>query len=193
MSKNKINFIIGQVGSGIIFFIGVLYILMPNIYGLDQMSDIAVNDLFLSMMLILSCVNLGFYYLVKKNPTNEAIYLSMVASICGVLNIICTNFLTSSLALAISVLAFTVFSSIVRLCTIDYYHDKKDAYLYIEVLLTGLFFISGIIISISLFNDPLIQTIELGFLLIIVGVIESMKVATKCLLKAPRFLGKIKF
>ncbi len=53
--------------------------------------------------------------------------------------------------------------------------------------------IVGMIISISVFNNPVIEIMELGFFMIIMGVIESIKGATKCLLKAPRFLGKIKF
>ena len=193
MSKNKRNFFIGEIGSAIIFFTGVLFILIPNVYGLISSTEIAVNDLFLSMSLIIACIYFGFFYTIKSNPTRESIYLCIDASLCGILNIVLSHFLSESLTLALSILALTASSSIIRLFTVKYYHDKKDGYFYIAGLLTGLYFVSGILISISLFDNPLIQTIELGFLLIIHGGIESINVATKSLLKAPRFLGKIKF
>lgn len=193
MSKNKRNFFIGEIGSAIIFFTGVLFILIPNVYGLISSTEIAVNDLFLSMSLIIACVYFGFFYTIKNNPTRESVYLCIAASLCGIINIALSNFLSESLTLALSILVLTASSSIIRVFTVKYYYDKKDGYYYIAGLLTGLYFISGILISISLFDDPLIQTIELGFLLIIHGGIESINVATKALLKAPRFLGKIKF
>ena len=193
ISKNKKNFLIGEIGSAIIFFVGVIFILIPNIYGLEGTSEIEVNDLFISLSLIIACVYFCFYCSIGNNPTNESVYLSIVAALSGILNLLLTRYLSSSLALAISVLEFTVLSSLVKLITIDYYHDRKDAFYYIEALLTVLFFVAGVLISVSLFNDPLVQTIELGFFLVMIGGIESINVATKALLKAPRFLGKIKF
>ncbi len=193
MNKNKRNFYIGQIGSGIIFSIGVLYLLIPTYYGLDNMVDIDTNNLFMSLVIIYACIQLGFYYIIGANPTNESLLIGGGTVISGVLNIVFNRYLGASTSLALSVLVFTVLITLVRILTIEYYKKKKDAYYYIEEFLTTILFVTGVIISISLFNDPLVQTIELGFLLIILGILESMKVAMKCLLKAPRFLGRIKF
>lgn len=193
MSKNKKNFFLGQIASGILFIIGVLYILVPSYYGLDNMAEIETNELFISLIIVYASIHLGLFYCIGKNPTNESFYMTVVSILAGVFNVTVKEFLSPSLTLALSVLVFTLALTAVRLFTIDYYHDRKNAYFYIEAFLTIVFFITGIVMSISLFNDPLVQTIELGFFLIIMGIIESMKVATKCLLKAPRFLGKIKF
>lgn len=193
MSKNRRNFFIGEIASGIMFLIGVLYILVPNYYGLDNMAVIDTNNLFISLIIIYASIHLGLFYLLGKNPTSESFLMCIVSILTGIFNVTIQEFTNSSIALSISVLVFTLGITVVRLFTVDYYHDRKDAYLYVEAFLTVMFFVSGIVISISLFNDPLIQTIELGFFLMIMGIIESMKVTTKCLLKAPRFLGKIKF
>lgn len=193
MSRNKKNFFLGQVASGIIFAIGVLYILVPNYYGLDNMSIIDTNNLFISLIIVYASVHLGLFYLIGKNPTHESFLMCIASVLCGVFNVVVKEYVSASLALSLSVLVFTLAITAIRLFTVDYYHDRKDAFFYIEAFLTVIFFVSGIIISISLFNDPLVQTVELGFFLMIMGIIESMKVATKCLLKAPRFLGKIKF
>lgn len=193
MSKNRRNFFIGEIASGIMFAIGVLYILVPNYYGLDNMSVIDTNNLFISLIIVYASIHLGLFYILGKNPTSESFLMCIVSILCGIFNVVMQEFTSASIALSISVLVFTLGITAIRLFTVDYYHDRKDAYLYVEAFLTIIFLVSGAIISVSLFNDPLVQTIELGFFLMIMGIIESMKVTTKCLLKAPRFLGKIKF
>lgn len=193
MSKNRRNFFIGEIASGIMFIIGVLYILVPNYYGLDNMAVIDTNNLFISLIIVYASIHLGLFYLLGKNPTSESFLMCIISILTGIFNVTIQEFASASIALSTSVLVFTLGITAIRIFTVDYYHDRKDAYFYVEAFLTMMFFVSGIVISISLFNDPLVQTIELGFFLMIMGIVESMKVATKCLLKAPRFLGKIKF
>lgn len=193
MSKNRRIFFLGEIASSIMFAIGVLYILIPSYYGLDNMAEIDTNNLFISMIIVYAALHLGLFYCIGANPTNESLLICIASILAGVFNVTIQEYVSASIALSVSVLIFTLFITAISLFTIDYYHDRKDAYLYVEIFLTVIFFVSGIIISISLFNNPLIQTIELGFFLMIMGIIESMKVTTKCLLKAPRFLGKIKF
>lgn len=193
MSKNRRNFFLGQIASSIMFAIGVLYILVPSYYGLDNMATIDTNNLFISLIIVYASLHLGLFYCIGANPTHESFIMCIASILAGVFNVTIQEFVSASIALSVSVLIFTVSITAIRIFTIDYYHDRKDAYLYVEAFLTIIFFVSGAVISISLFNDPLIQTIELGFFLMIMGIIESMKFTTKCLLKAPRFLGKIKF
>lgn len=193
MSKNKKNFIIGLIGSGILFFMGVLYLIMPSYYGLDKMTNVDTNNLFISFTLVFSSVHFGKYYLIGQNPTNESIIMCIVSAISGILNTFLSYFLNQSISLSLSVFIFTCLISITKINTISYYGKRKDAYYYFEGMLAVMFTIVGVIMSISLFNDSVIQTIQLGFLFIINGMIDAISVTTKCLLKAPRFLGKIKF
>lgn len=193
MSKNKKNFIYYELESAVIFIVGVLFTLLPTIYGINNLEELNVNDLFLSMTLILSTLNLANYYVVGESPTKEYLYYSMCSSIVGIVNLLISPYFSNALSLAISILALTITFSIVKLFNVDYYHDRKDAFYYIEAILAIAFLITGMIISISVFNSPIIETLELGFFMIIMGIIESIRTATKCLMKAPRFLGKIKF
>lgn len=193
MSKNKKNFIYYELESACIFIVGVFYTLLPTIYGPTKLGELNVNELFLCMTLVLASLNLANFYVIGKNPTREYLYFSICASICGLVNLIISPYFENSLTLAISILAITITFSLVKLFTVDYYHDRKDAFYYIEGILAIILLVVGMIIAISVFNNPVIETIELGFFMILMGVIESIKGATKCLLKAPRFLGKIKF
>ena len=96
------------------------------------------------------------------------------------------------MVLAISIMVFVLAITTVKLFSIDYYHDNKDAFFYIETMLLCLFLVVGVVISVNLFNDSTIQTIMLGFLFIIIGILDGVNISIKCMLKAQRFLNKIK-
>ena len=167
MSKNKKNFFIGMISCGIIFLMGVLYLTVPSYYGLEEMTNINVNDLFICMVLVYSVVNFGNYILIGKNPNNEVIWLSIVASISGILNVGLNLLFNPTYTLAMSLGVFIFLTIGVKIFTIDYYHDRKDAYYYIETMLTLIFFI-------------------------IISILEAVDVSLKGMLKAKRFLKKIK-
>ena len=59
-------------------------------------------------------------------------------------------------------------------------------------MLLCLFLIVGVVISVNLFKDSAIQTIMLGFLFIIIGILDGVNISIKAMLKAQRFLNKIK-
>lgn len=192
MTKNKKNFFIGIISCGILFSMGVLYLTVPSYYGIDHMANINVNDLFICMILIYSVLAFGNYLLIGKNPNNENVWLSIVASIAGIANVGLGVFFNESLTLALSLCIFVFLTTAVRIFTIDYYHDRKDAYYYIEAMLTIIFLIVGVVICFNLFNDSVLQTIVLGFYFIIISILESVDVSLKGMLKAKRFLKKIK-
>lgn len=193
MSKNKKKFIIGEIGSGILFFLGVIFLIIPIYYGLDNLDNIKSTNLFISFLIIFSILNVLFNYLIGTLPRGENIKNAIASITCGIIIIILEYYFNESFALSVGLVLFTIIITIIKLFTIDYYHDKKDAYFYIEGLSTGMFFIVGLILSLILFNEPLLQIIEVGFFTIILAIIESLRIACECLLKAPRFLKKIKF
>lgn len=192
MTKNKKNFFVGIISCGILFSMGVLYLIVPSYYGIDHMANINVNDLFICMILIYSVLAFGNYLIIGKNPNNENVWLSIVASIAGIANVCLGVFFNDSLTLALSLGIFVFLTTAVRIFTIDYYHDRKDAYYYIEAMLTIIFLIVGVVICFNLFNDSVLQTIILGFYFIIISILESVDVSLKGMLKAKRFLKKIK-
>ncbi len=192
MSKNKKNFIIGIGSAALIFFMGLLYLTVPAYYGLGEMANVDTNDLLLSALLVYSVVNFGEYVILGKNPTSENVYLTIVASFVGLVNVGLSMFINKSMNLSMSMLLFVVLVLCVKLFTIDYYHDRKDAYYYVEGLFTAIFGIVGVVTSFNLFDDTVLQTMMLGFLLILISVIRSSNVAIKSMLKSKRFLRRIK-
>ncbi|MDE6292161.1 MAG: hypothetical protein K2L98_00610, partial [Bacilli bacterium] len=125
-----------------------------------------------------------------SNPNNESIYLCMAGSIAGILNIIISNYSNKSFMLCFAIFVFMV--TAIKLFTVDYYHDRKDAYYYIEGLCLAIFFIVGLVTAINLLGSAFLQTIMLGFFITIIGIIRIFNVSIKSMLKAKRFLRKIK-
>ena len=193
MSDNKRNFYVGIACSIAVFLMGVMYLTIPSYYGLAAMYNINANNLFVSGLLMFACVNLVKYIVVGKNPTTERVYMTVASAGSGALDIILSGFFENQhMVLAISIMVFVLAMTTVKLFTIDYYHDRGDAFFYIETMLLSLFLIVGIVISVNLFNDSTIQTIMLGFLFIIIGILDGVNISIKCMLKAQRFLNKIK-
>lgn len=193
MSQNKKNFYVGILCSIAIFIMGVMYLTIPSYYGLSAMYNVNTNNLFVSGLLMFACVNLIKYIVVGKNPTTERVYMTVASAGSGALNIILGGFFENQhMILAISIMVFVLSITTVKLFTIDYYHDRKDAFFYIETMLLCIFLIVGIVISVNLFSDTTLQTIMLGFLFIIIGILDGVNISIKCMLKAQRFLNKIK-
>ena len=193
MSDNKRNFYVGIACSIAIFLMGVIYLTIPSYYGLAAMYNINANNLFVSGLLMFACVNLVKYIVVGKNPTTERVYMTVASAATGALDIILGGFYDDQhMVLAISIMVFVLAITTVKLFTIDYYHDRGDAFFYIETMLLSLFMVVGFVIAINLFKDSTIQTIMLGFLFIIIGILDGVNISIKCMLKADRFLKKIK-
>lgn len=192
MTKNKKNFFMGMFSSIVIFIMGVLYLTVPSYYGLEKMTDMNVNDLFISIVLVYAVMNFCEYLIIGKNPNNEAVTLSITTSLTGIINIILGIFLHESLTLAISMGVFVFFTTGVKFFTIDYFHDRDDAFYYVEMMITILFFIIGIVICFNLFNDSILQTVILGFYFIIISILDAVSVGIKSMLKSKRFLKRIK-
>ena len=145
MSKNKKSFFVGIISSALIFLMGILYITIPSYYGVDKMHNINSNDLLLSALLVVSVVKFGEYVLVKRNPNDEPIYITIMSSLIGVVNTMLLLVFPESMALATSLIIFVTAYAAIKLFTIDYYHDHNDAYFYIETMFLIIFAIIGML------------------------------------------------
>lgn len=192
MSKNKKTFVLGLLGSGVIFFIGTLYMMIPAYYGISEMTNIDTNNLLLSFLLVYATIFFGKYILLSEKKLKESIYLTIVSATTGIINVLLNLFLESSMSLSVSLIIFTTAVIAVKLFTIDYYHDRNDAYYYLEAMFAIVLAVVGVLVSFNLFNDTVLQTMMLGFYIIFIATLESINNSLKCMLKSKRFLKKIK-
>ena len=193
MSKNKKNFYVGLIGSGIIFLLGVLYMMLPNYYGIDYLVKIDVNNLFVSFSIVYATVNLLMFAFTTKDNLGESVWICVSSCIVGMINNVLSILFDGDLALKLSILLLTGLITIIKIISISYYRKKNDGIYYLEILLACIILITGVVFSLNLFDETIIQTAELGFFGVVLGITSLVENSIRCLLKAPRFLGKIKF
>lgn len=192
MKDNKKKFFVGTICGSIIFLMGVLYLTIPGYYGIDNMAEVDTNNLFISATLVYSVISFLRYVLLGKNPNNETIYFCIASSVMGIFNVVLAHYYQASIVLSMSLALLVFIITGIKLFTIDYYHDRKDAYVYIESLLLAIFFVVGVVISLNLLNSSVLQTVMLGFFFIIVGILDIINSAIKSLVVSKKFLRKIK-
>lgn len=190
--KNRKNFYVSAISCGIIFIIGLLYVLVPAYYGYENMELINTNNLFVTLMLALSTLGFGEYLLVGKNPTEETIYFSICSAICGIINIFLKNLLGDVGRLTTSLTIFLIVYALIKCFTIEYLHNKKDAYQYIEILLLIPFVTVSAIMIFILNSSSVVRCVSLGYITILYAILKSVGVSIKAMLKSKRFLRKIK-
>lgn len=192
MKKNKKNLIIGLIGSGIMFMMGVLYLMFPTIYELDNFDVIDTNGLFYIFILVFSSIKLGEYFLIDTKDNKEIILTSIFSCLCGILNYVMNLYMESNkVRLTICLLVFILSIIGLKIFTFEYYKSKKDIFYYIEGICTLILFISGIVLSFLLNNITIIQTLALGFTLILLSILEAFNFTCKYVLSKPKLFGKM--
>ncbi len=189
--KNRRNFYIGACCSSIVFLIGLLYILVPAIYGFDTMDLINTNSLFICAMLVLATMGFGEFMLIGSDVNNDSIYQSIACAVCGILNLLMSELTTANNRLVICVGIYLVIYALIKCFYIEALHHKKDAMQYVEICLTVPYIVVGIALACTLSGGNVIKTIALGFLMILQAVLKCVGLSFRTMLKSKRFLNKL--
>lgn len=192
MSKNRENFFVGLISNVTLFIVGLIFILVPTYYGVNNMEGLDVNNLFLSAMLIIALLKFVEYFIIGDNPDKEAIFMSMGVSFAGIVNSILSAKLIPSYALSISMFTLVFIMSCIKIFTIDYYHDRKNLYYMIEFMFLVIISVVGTILSFSMFADPILESIEMGIFIVMLSIVGSFDITLKTILKSKRIMKKIK-
>ena len=81
-----------------------------------------------------------------------------------------------------SLMAWITLMSVAKLTKVDYYHDKKDRMWKYRLLNLILFILTGIATAISLTYASSVQTIIIGFFMIIHAILELFDPIIKSLI-----------
>lgn len=192
ISENRKNYIVGMITSGIIFIMGVIYLTLPSYYGTSCADIVDINDLFISFSVMFAIINLIKFIILGKNPTKERVGLTIISVIAGIFNVIASMYLDANMVFAMSLLVFIILYTGVKIFSIDYYHDREDAFYYIETLLLVLFIIIGVVITFNLFKNRIVQIIMFGFFIASTGILDIINISIKSLLKSKKFIRQIK-
>ena len=169
--KQKVDLIIALI----LLLIGIVLVLLP-IYVVPNMS-IIVRILFLSYAII----NLVQYILTRKSKDYEGLHTCIVSVICLIATFIFDVTATAK-TLAMTLMLWTTLFSLVKLKKVDYYHDKKDRMWKLRLFTLILFVLTGVAAAISLTYLSSVQTIVIGFFMIIHAILELFDPIVKTLI-----------
>lgn len=169
--KQKIDLIIALI----LLLIGIVLILLP-IYITPNMT-IVIRVIFSAYAML----NLIQYLLTSKSKDYEGIHVAIVSIIALATSFIFDVTKTCKI-LAMVLMLWISLMSLVKLKKVDYYHDRKDRIWKLSLFTMILFVLCGIATSISLTYISNVQSIVIGFFLIINAIIELFEPIVKTLI-----------
>lgn len=177
------NYVIGLLGSLTVFLIGLTYLTIPF-----KITNIDVNNLFISATLIYSIIHFA-YFLSNLNKPEEML-LSIAASLTGIFNFTFSKYLGGASLLSLSIVVLMMLILIVKLFLINHLKKKKDPYYCIEEIFTSIMVIVLLTIAFYIRENFYVEVLMLGFVYIIISVLDFLNIYLKNLLKSKKFLLK---
>ena len=91
--------------------------------------------------------------------------------------------MSKPLYLALTILAWVVLLSLIKLKKSDYYDDNKDKMWKLRILILILFILTGFLTSINLYYEQEVQILIIGYFFLINGMLEITDPVVKYLIK----------
>ena len=160
--KQKVDIMIGIT----YIFIGTLFLLFP-IYHINN-----IKWLNFIVFLIIGLISLMQFILNRKSRDYTGLY-SFIACILFSLSMLIFK-VNSPRILALCIMGWVMIMSLIKFKKSDYYHDRKDRMWKLNILMLGIFVLSGILTSINLLHGSDVQLIVIGVFLFITGILDIM-------------------
>ncbi len=181
--KQKIT--TGKLFSFILVLIGISYLIYPW-FGNER----PIN-LFYFFLGIYSSLKFIEYLFQKEKSDKENLYATIASVLIPLLRLI--KLPKDGMLLPLSILTWVAFMSIVKLIKLDYLHDRGLPMFRFKLVGFIIFIVLGIITSYSLYFEPKVQIIIMGFFITILGVIDLSQNTIKASLKKPRLFNLNRF
>ena len=167
--KQKVDIMIGLT----YILAGTLFLLFP-LYHINNIKWL--NIIFFSVIGIVSLIQ--FILNIKSKD-----YTGLYSFLASIVLIICMLVMKVDKPryLSMAILIWVMLMSMIKMKKSDYYHDRKDRMWKLNLLMLGIFILSGILTSINLFYESDVQIIVMGFFLFINGILETMDPVVKYL------------
>ena len=158
-----------------LILIGIVLLVLPlfNITNLKYLS--------IGIFALYTILNLIQFILTRKSKDYEGLH-SAIGSLIILIASIILNPEESPKTLAMLLMTWIIFMSLAKLKKMDYYHDKKDRMWKIRLLNLVLFIISGILACLNLAHPNSIQILNIGFFMLIHGILELLDPIVKTLI-----------
>lgn len=169
--KQKVDFSVAMI----LLFIGIILTFLPLIL------NIKINIITLILFISYAIINLVQYILTRKNKDYEGLFTFFISLATAILTII-FDVNKSPNTLAMIMMFWVTLMSLIKFKKVDYYHDRRDRMWKLRIFTLFLFIIAGISTSVNLAHTSSVQTIIIGFFMIIHGMLELFDPVVKTLI-----------
>ena len=118
---------------------------------------------------LLTIASLLLFILKPKDKDLESLYTGIISLL---LLIMVIALIPTPSNLALMILMYVLFLSLIRLKKADFYHDRHNGIWQVNVVTLGLLILVGIISSINLYYSGSVQIIVFGYFFLINGILE---------------------
>lgn len=169
--KQIVDFIIAVA----LIIVGSLVLTFP------LLKVVNVKYIFIGVLAFYGIMNLIQFILTSKEKDFEGL-LTMIASIITLLLLGFLEVENNPLNLALTLFAWIVLMSMIKLKKCDYYHDRNRSIWIFRLITLILFILIGLLSVINLYYEAEVQILVLGFFYFVHGVLELIDPVTNYLL-----------
>lgn len=159
--NDKINIIVSTT----IIVMGILLLILSSATNARPITMLYI------VFTIYSVIKIEEYIITKPKEDYEELYTAIVCALAA-LSGFKFNTYNPQIVLALTLLTWVSAMCIIKLIKIDYYHDRKNKMMYINLGTFFLFLLLGLLTSINLYFSEQVQSLMLGFYFIIIGLLD---------------------
>ena len=167
--KQMVDFFI----ESILLILGLVILIM----GIFNYSNIRV--IFVSALFTYAIFNFIQYILTKESKDMEGLYTALASIFVGIADLYIP--FNNNLVLPLSIMAWTILMSIIKLIKADYYNDRKDRVWKYKMVTLIVFMVISVLTSVALNYNSNVQVLIMGYYFIINGILEVSEVLVKYL------------
>ncbi len=166
----KENIIINIIVGFFTLAIGVILLTFPN----TNFEE--ANTLLYVIMTGLAVIKFIQYFLTRRfSPKDYEHLFVAIACVLAATSGLVFNSEKTEMVLALTLIGWVAIVAIIKLIKIDYLMDQDNDLWYVFLIDFGLFILIGVLTSINLFYDVVVQTLMLGFFFAFFGFMEIAK------------------
>lgn len=158
--KNKINLIC----SAILLLVGLAMFILPWIKILDPVKILYI------VFSIYALVKLVEYFLTRNGSDLENLYTAIASALAAISGFRFINY-EPTMVLSMTLASWVAVMAIIKLIKLDYYHDRENGMLYVNLITFSLFILLGLLTSINLYFNETVQYIMLAFFFVVNGLL----------------------
>ena len=142
---------------------GAIALIMP-FFGVNNCKIVLII-----IFSLLSVASLLLYVFKPKDKDLESAYTFVASFMLLILAIVLKQ---TPINLALMLLLYVMFLSLIRLKKADFYHDRRNAMWQINIITLGILILVGLVTSINLYYQSEVQILMFGYFFLVNGILE---------------------